>query len=335
MLRPLLATLRVANAPSVVSNVAIGYLLGRSYWGDADAAVPVILWLSLAALLLYFAGNLANDWFDRDWDKQHRPERALPGGTFRSSTYLKFAIVAAVLGVASAFVTSMRSGITALVIVALIGLYTAIHKKTAWGVLPMGLCRAGLYVMGFLAAWPAGPISIVDPVVVPAKDLHLVYDRDEVVWAIYRDIARSIAFVATHAFGLLAYIAGLSLAARCESLNEPPRGTLILSRVMLLLPLASLSCWWIPWYPVAGLLALIPFGLWIALSLTVLRKPVPRFVSALLAGIPLIDWIAAIPLATTFIYPDTAIPHASWIAFGLPPLAFLAALLLQKFSPAT
>ncbi len=321
MIRPLLATLRVANAPSVVSNVAVGYLLGRYWWGDAQAVGPVLLWLTLAALLLYFAGNLANDWFDRDWDKVHRPERTLPQGIFRSSVYLESAIVSAVLGVAFAFVAAGRSGITALVVVALIATYTLIHKRSVWGVLPMGGCRAGLYMMGFLAAWPT---DLVEPA-------H-AYGFGP---AIYQDIGKGILFISTHAFGLLAYIAGLSLAARCESLPHPPRGTVILSRALLLLPLPALSCWWMPWYALPGSLALIPFAIWIALSLTLLRKPVPRFVSALLAGIPLIDWIAAIPVGAALVLPDGDMPDASWIAFLLPPLAFLAALLLQKFSPAT
>ncbi|MCH7225076.1 UbiA family prenyltransferase [Haloferula sp. A504] len=320
MMRSLLASLRTANAPSVVSNVVLGCLLGRFYWGGAEAIGPVLLWLSLSALLLYFAGNLANDWFDRDWDKKHRPERALPQGTFRSSTYLEFAIIAAVLGVAFAFVVAARSGITALIIVVLIAIYTAIHKKTAWGVVPMGLCRAGLYVMGFLAAWPTNLLMIMP---------------DSTMRIDFASALQSALVIATHALGLLAYIAGLSLAARCESLPHPPRSTLILSRAMLLLPLAAMSAWWIPWYPLYGALALIPFAIWMALCLTVFRKPVPRFVSKLLAGIPLIDWIAAIPLATTFMLPETPLPYATWIGFLLPPLAFGAALLLQKFTPAT
>lgn len=332
MIRPLLATLRVANAPSVICNVVIGYLLGRYYWGDAQAIGPVLLWLSLSALLLYFAGNLANDWFDRDWDKTHRPERALPQGVFRSATYLEAAVVTAVLGIALAFVASGRSGVTALGIAALIVIYTRIHKRSAWGVLPMGLCRAGLHVMGFLAAWPTDlwqPPEL--PSTVGSPDASFTINPSFV----YQDIGRGILFIATHAIGLLAYIAGLSLAARCESQDHPPQGTLILSRALLLLPLAALSSWWIPWYPLHGALALIPFAIWITLSLTLFRKPIPRFVSALLGGIPLIDWIAAIPLATTFVLPGEPTPPAAWIAFLLPPLAFLTALLLQKFSPAT
>ncbi len=329
MIRPLLATLRVANAPSVICNVVIGYLLGRYYWGDAQAIGPVLLWLSLSALLLYFAGNLANDWFDRDWDKAHRPERALPQGLFRSATYLEAAVVSAVLGIALAFVVAGRSGITALVIAALIAIYTAIHKRTAWGVLPMGLCRAGLYVMGFLAAWPTDLGEIPDD-----YDFGgIYYKMDPSI--IYQDIGKGILFIATHALGLFGYIAGLSLAARCESQDHPPTANVVLSRALLLLPLAALSSWWIPWFRLPGSLALIPFAVWIALSLLVFRQPVPRFVSALLAGIPLVDLIAAVPVGTTFVLPGEAAPPAAWVAFLLPPLAFLTAQLLQKFSPAT
>lgn len=323
MMRALLATLRVANAPSVVSNVATGYLLGRYYWGDAQAVGPVLLWLSLGALLLYFAGNLANDWSDRDWDKVHRPERALPRGIFRSSSYVGAALIAAALGVALAFVAGMRPGITALAILALIAIYTAVHKRSAWGVLPMGGCRAGLYLMGFLAAWPTDLGELPDDFWFPEPP------------AIYQDIVRSLIFIATHALGLLAYIAGLSLAARCESLPHPPRGNLILSRALLLLPLAALSCWWIPWFAVPGALALVPFAIWVALCLSIFRKPVPRLVSMLLAGIPLVDMIAAIPLGTALILPGGEIPDSVWVAFVLPPLAWLAALGLQKFTPAT
>jgi hypothetical protein len=99
-----------------------------------------------------------------------------------------------------------------------------------------------------------------------------------------------------HPWGAYA-IVGLSLAARHESLAEPPTGGLVLSRAMLLLPLAALSCWWIPYAPLAGGLALIPYAIWLGLALTLLRRPIPRLVSALLAGIPLVDLIAAVPLA--------------------------------------
>src|SRR5688500_14654717 len=91
-LRSLLATLRIANAPSVVSNVWLGIVLGWVIYsvtlrsdeiGWKITGLPV-----LSGLLLYFAGNLANDWFDLDWDRERRPERALPSGRFQTRSYL-------------------------------------------------------------------------------------------------------------------------------------------------------------------------------------------------------------------------------------------------------
>ncbi|BCX48815.1 ubi aprenyltransferase protein [Haloferula helveola] len=320
----LLASLRVANAPSVVCNVTIGYLLGRYYWGDMQAVGPVVVPLVLAGLALYFAGNLANDWFDRDWDKTHRPERALPSGLISADTYLTSAVVLGMAGIGLGFSQGPRSGFTAIAVLVCIAIYTRIHKATVWGVLPMGLCRAGLYVMGFVAAWPSEAVDTID--------LHAygVTQADVVA-----DTVRSIAFVATHALGLLIYISGLSLSARCESLEHPPVGTLILSRSMLFLPLAAMSAWWIPWYPLLGVAGMVSFAIWLGLSLTVFRKPIPRFVSALLAGIPLTDFIAAVPLGATFSVPGESLSLAGGLAFILPPLAFLSALLLQRFTPAT
>ena len=89
-LRALLATLRIANAPSVVSNVFLGFMLGwiydRDYWNPASMHWHEAAIACLAGLMLYFSGNLANDWFDRSWDAEKRPERALPSGLFRPAS---------------------------------------------------------------------------------------------------------------------------------------------------------------------------------------------------------------------------------------------------------
>jgi hypothetical protein len=59
-------------------------------------------------------------------------------------------------------------------------------------------------------------------------------------------------------------------------------------------------------------------------------------VSRLLAGIPLVDWIALLPVAMTFMSNsrEGAWPMAL-ACFLIPPLAFLSALLLQRLAPAT
>ena len=84
------------------------------------------------------------------------------------------------------------------------------------------------------------------------------------------------------------------------------------------------------------MVGLIPYAVWLTLGLTLHRKPVPRHVSSLLAGIPLVDAMALLPLALTL-----ASGAAAWISpfglacFAVPPLAFLAALSLQRLAPAT
>lgn len=315
--RSVLATLRIANAPSVVSNVWLGFMLALTSFRGTGSPWLTLALLSLSALCLYFAGNLANDWFDREWDRRNRPERALPSGHFRPSTYLALALFLAINGCLTAASLGTCTLVVAIVIVALISLYTWLHKRTRWAVIPMGLCRAGLYVMGFLAAMPREHDSMAN-----------------------FGIAALSLFIGTHALGLLIYIAGLSLAARYESVEHPPHGMILLSRAMLFLPLAAMSAWWMNIHPVATLVGMLPFAVWLTLSLTRFRRPIPRLVSALLAGIPLIDFIAAVPvvvaLSAAFLPRFNILGHPLLVTTLLIPLvAFVLGRLLQKVAPAT
>jgi 4-hydroxybenzoate polyprenyltransferase len=327
--RALLASARVANAPGAISNVTLGYLLGYAYWdrGSTPDWSELSLLAAIATALL-IAGNLANDWFDRGWDARHRPERALPSGLLPPTLYAGLAAALGAGSLAAALTLGPLPFLATALILGCVGLYTWSHKRTRLAVIPMGLCRAGLYALGFLCFWPSGLTE--SPEMTPLQPPPGPF----VTWARF-DIARALLFLATHAFGLFIYIVGLSLAARHESLAEPPTGGLVLSRAMLLLPLAALSCWWIPYAPLAGGLALIPYAIWLGLALTLLRRPIPRLVSALLAGIPLVDLIAAVPLAIGLHLPDLAAPPLAVVAVVVPPAAFLAGLALQKLAPAT
>jgi hypothetical protein len=320
-LRALLATLRIANAPSVAGNVWLGFMLGRILWGKGWDRLET--WhapglLVAAGLLIYFAGNLANDWFDRTWDETRRPERALPSGLFQARSYLIAAIVTAATGLLLATAVRLECGLCAMAILALVALYTRIHKRTLWSVVPMGLCRAGLYVLGFLASWPAWDHVSSSP-----------------------ETFRVIAVLATLASGLFSYIAGLSLSARYEGMASPPPGPLVISKALLLLPVGAMSCWFMPRYPLFGLLGMAPFLIWLGLCLTRFRRPIPRYVSALLAGIPLVDFIAAAPLALglpSMLWGEyrkvTEFPHLT-VLLILPLAAFVLGRLLQKVAPAT
>ena len=320
-MRALLASLRIANAPSVVSNVTLGFLLGGWYWGGLPVdglggLAADLLALILIGLCLLFAGNLLNDWHDRDWDRKHRPSRALPAGKFQPRSYLAAAVsllLAAVLTAAlnGPLVLAVTAGITACIVV-----YTIHHKRRGWSVLPMAACRAGLYLLGFVHHLPETGGNLALPLA---------------------DHLRSAAFILTHAAGLFTYVSALSLNARYESLANPPQGMLLISRALLFLPLPALSAWWIPWYPAAGSIALVPAALWLALCLTRFHHPLPRFVSGLLAGIPLVDLIAGIPVAVTLLTPGESITShpLSLAAILVPVSAFALGRLLQKLAPAT
>lgn len=325
--RALLATLRIANAPSVAGNVWTGFLVAWLFWfGNwISMDTEMIGWRSpgltiLAGLLLYFSGNLANDWYDREWDRLRRPERALPSGMFHPMAFLVAAVACAVAGTALAFLRNAACGGCALFIVASISIYTWLHKRTPWAVIPMGLCRAGLYFLGFFSLWPG---------------LRLLRESE---LDVIGPLAGTIALTATLALGLMSYIAGLSLSARCESMADTPPGHRVLSKALLVFPVIAMSCWFMAERPGFGWIGIPPYLLWLRLCFTRYRKSVSSHVSALLAGIPLVDLIATAPIALSIaVEPRQGVvnvPFAIIIA-AVPFLAFVLGRLLQRVAPAT
>jgi 4-hydroxybenzoate polyprenyltransferase len=293
-LHALLSTARIANVPSVVCNVWVGV---AAAWMMHPAGFSY--WnagrLAFAGVFLYISGNFLNDWMDRDWDRSRRPERALPSGLFTPSAYLAAGVLLAVLGLALAFSVSQGAGRVAAAIIVCVVIYTWIHKQTAWSVIPMGLCRALLPAMGadgFSQSWNFSTLT---------------------------------------GLALFCYIVGLSLSARSEAVVDSSRINKFLSLVLFILAPSWVTVTWClvdecSWKMIAALMAYL---VWIALAVSWFRKPVSRHVSALLAGIPLLDWIFLLPLLT-----------ASFSSFGLacafiPPVAFISALLLQRLAPAT
>lgn len=303
-LHALLSTARVANIPSVVANVWLGVALA-AVSGAAPIGWSAALCLAGAGVALYLAGNFLNDWADRAWDAQHRPERALPRGLFAASLYARLAVFFAILGLTAAASVSIGSALAAAGIVGCIGIYTYSHKRSPWAVIPMGMCRALLPVLGVLGF-----------VQNPAAGLW--------VWT------------ACAAGGLLAYIMGLSLSARYESMAEPPRGAAVGARILLVLAALIVSCPfdWISDPPTLWA-RFLPYGMWLVFCLTLHRKPVPVHVSSLLAGIPLLDWVMMMPLVGALKAMDGGWNPFSIACCLLPPLAFIAALLLQRLAPAT
>lgn len=294
-LHALLATARVANIPSVTVNIWCGAALAFVIGDVAFLPLRALILVTLAGTLLYVGGNLLNDWMDRDWDARNRPERALPSGTFRPATYLMAGAASGVIAISLAAAVSSACALVAGLIACFVILYTWIHKKTVWSVVPMGLCRGLLPLMG--AASVAGVFSAS---------------------AIWPGIA------------LFAYIAGLSLTARFESSGTVPPAIRRIARGLFFVP-PALGIW--IHLDLGGLLllaGLVPYGLWMMTCDLMRRMKVFRFVSFLLAGIPLVDGIFLIPIGLSS--PISGLPIT---CIALPLLAFVSALLLQRLAPAT
>ena len=295
----LLATARIANVPSVVSNLGVGVLLGSLGTGG-DFSWP---WaLTLAAVLFYVSGNFLNDWADREWDIVNRPERALPRGLFWPHEYLNFACAGIAVGMILAAIYGWRAVIVSAALVGFIVLYTKVHKQAAWSVIPMGLCRACLPALGYVG--------------------------------VRGGIGGSMLFPAA---ALLLYIIALSLSARWESKAEVPEGKKLLSRMLLLAAGVVAALLPMMVMPLVGWIGMVAFFMWMLLCVTKYRSPVPAHVSALLAGIPLVDWVTLLPMVLIWMHLERveAFDPMFSVAVFLPPAAFLLGRVLQRVAPAT
>jgi hypothetical protein len=295
----LLATARIANVPSVVSNLGAGVFLGWAGSGE-NFAWPWML--MLAAILFYVCGNFLNDWADCGWDKENRPERALPSGMFPRASYLVVALGGFGVGLGLAAMHGLGAFVVSACLVVLICVYTKIHKKTPLSVVPMGLCRACLPLLGFL-----GVRDRIEP--------QVLYP----------------------ALALLLYIIALSVSARWESKGSVPAEKKLVARGLLVVSGLIAAALPIQLIPHLGWIGLVPFGVWLGLSLTKYRSPVPAHVSALLAGIPLIDWIPLLPIALMLLgHGMVGAGDAAFLtAFMLAPISFVLGRALQRLAPAT
>lgn len=104
--RALLATGRVANLPTVWSNVLVGFWLASSMYGYYTSGETsnflfryfLLICTATAASLLYFGGCLLGDWRDYQFDCQNRPNRPLPKGVLKPGSVAFIGFVSLALG---------------------------------------------------------------------------------------------------------------------------------------------------------------------------------------------------------------------------------------------
>ena len=241
---------RVSNLPTVWTNVLAGAVLAGGDWRSWRLGFVL-----LAMSLFYVGGMYLNDYFDRSIDARERPERPIPSGAISAGAV--GAIGLGLLGggfiLIAAAGTFMETALAALLVGAIVA-YDFHHKNNPLAPIAMGACRALVYAT--TAAALTGSVSM---------------------------------FVVVAGTAIAAYVAGLTYAARQESLNE----------IGNLWPLALLV---VPTLVAAGAfrqeldaiaIYLLHVG-WTGAAVYLLAKPlaagtVSRAVGWLIAGISLCD----------------------------------------------
>jgi 4-hydroxybenzoate polyprenyltransferase len=143
---------RVSNLPTCISNTLVGCALGARSGLFPWSSVPPI---AAGICLLYAAGMVMNDIFDREWDWFERPERPIPSGRVSLLEAWSFAAMMIVVGLGLLSNTSTRALDLGLPLVACIVLYDLLHKRYSWSVVLMGACRGMVYLVAAAGvSWP-------------------------------------------------------------------------------------------------------------------------------------------------------------------------------------
>jgi len=222
--------LRLPNLFTVPGDPLAGFLLasgGLLAWNAAGAVG--------AALLLYAAGLLLNDWFDRAVDAQERPDRPLPSGAALPGVVLATGLGLLAGGVVLAWCAGGRAaGIVAATLAACVLAYDGGLKHTRWlGKITMGACRAGSVLLG--AACVGG---IGSPPALVAVAVAWAYTTSVTVLAADEATARRL--------GHEAYVPAILLIAGGGAMTVAlPRPALVAAVALLLLGAAAGDAAWV------------------------------------------------------------------------------------------
>lgn len=203
--------LRVPNVFTALADVAMGFLLTHA----SHRPTAVLILLAAASACLYLSGMVLNDYFDRAADAAERPHRPIPSGRVSPVFARRLGwglLLAGVLAGWSAgvLVSSVRSGVVALLLAGMVVAYDGFLKRTPLGPLAMGSCRLLNVLMGMSAAAQ------------PPAAMH---------WVV--------------AGGIGLYIAGVTWFARTEA-AESHRGQLAAALVVMIGGIALLA-WYPQW----------------------------------------------------------------------------------------
>ena len=219
---------------------------------SGQPSVSVILIAGLALTAFYTGGMWLNDAFDAGIDAKERKNRPIPMGEIGVGTVFAVGFALMGLGIVLAFSLGQGAGLAGIALTVAVILYDWLHKRTVFSPVIMGATRFFCYIL------PAAALGAVTGSVILG------------------------------ALGLLAYIVGLTYAAKQEAYdrldNAWPLAVLALPLLYAVAQtpasMAALLIW-------LGLLAVVAAALRLLFRRN--KGDVPRAVVTMIAGISLYD----------------------------------------------
>ena len=231
---PWLRLFRIANLPSALSNVLMGFLLVHQSWTPAGELILLLL----ASSSLYLAGMVLNDFYDFEVDLSQRPGRPIPANQISRQTAGKVGFTLLVAGITLAFIAGwtasmpensqpilnslLRPGLIASILALFVYLYDGPLKRTIAAPFLMGGCRTLNILLG--ASTLYRPTAGLEA---GTNGEWIGLGFPAIVWWI--------------AISIGALIAGATLLGRNEAVETQSRTPLVFAGVIIVASLAGLA----------------------------------------------------------------------------------------------
>lgn len=215
-------------------------------------SVSAILIVGIALTLFYTGGMWLNDAFDAEIDASERKNRPIPMGEIGVGTVFSAGYAMLGAGAVLAFAFGALAGLAGLALATAVILYDWLHKRTVLSPVIMGATRFFCYILAALA------------------------------------VAQITGLVVLGALGLLAYIVGLTYAAKQEAYDRLDRAwPLAVLAIPLIYALTQAGSGMLALLIWAGLLVVVLIAMWLLFRRN--KGDVPRAVVTMIAGISLYD----------------------------------------------
>jgi len=321
-IKALLATGRVSNLPTVWCNclAAALILFHHSETGYqafilkswSQSHTQLALFLIFISSCFYIGGCFMGDYYDREFDTKHKPERPIPSGVLSKNTVigigLPLMLTAFIGGGLIPHMLIDKVSLNHLLLPVLLLSYTIqnyskYHKKSLFIGLPLiGLCR--FFLITFAASSTAA---------------FVIIETGTAEFTRYKSESYLILPIIIYASAVCIYTIAFASVARTESSDSPITWRNLLRYTMLALPLTVLFT--NQSLQIETLTALIIYTLWLSYAFSFLSKNKGIYVSKCLAGFCLLD--------------ACFVAQFGWIWVVICLILFLLALALQKIAPAT